>query len=200
MNIGNPGEFTILELAEVIIRLTGSRSEIVYEALPQDDPTVRRPDIGLARELLGWEPTIELRGGPAPDPARDGRGGAASQLTRPSGPGGSPRATARSGRSTASICASSSGSASASSGPNGAGKTTTMRMLSCLAPRDRGELEVLGLDPDREPRRLKRMLGVVAQDTTLDLELTVRENLLVYARYFDVPRAEAATRADELLT
>ena len=56
-------------------------------------------------------------------------------------------------------------------GPNGAGKTTTMRMLSCLAPRDRGELEVLGLDPDREPRRLKRMLGVVAQDTTLDLEL-----------------------------
>jgi lipooligosaccharide transport system ATP-binding protein len=84
-------------------------------------------------------------------------------------------------------------------GPNGAGKTTTMRMLSCLAPRDRGELEVLGLDPDREPRRLKRMLGVVAQDTTLDLELTVRENLLVYARYFDVPRAEAATRAAELL-
>ena len=84
-------------------------------------------------------------------------------------------------------------------GPNGAGKTTTMRMLSCLAPRDRGELEVLGLDPDREPRRLKRMLGVVAQDTTLDLELTVRENLLVYARYFDVPRAEAASRAAELL-
>ena len=75
-----------------------------------------------------------------------------------------------------------------------------MRMLSCLAPRDRGELEVLGLDPDREPRRLKRMLGVVAQDTTLDLELTVRENLLVYARYFDVPRREAAARADELLT
>jgi lipooligosaccharide transport system ATP-binding protein len=75
-----------------------------------------------------------------------------------------------------------------------------MRMLSCLAPRDRGDLEVLGLDPDREPRRLKRMLGVVAQDTTLDLELTVRENLLVYARYFDVPRAEAAGRADELLT
>ena len=59
---------------------------------------------------------------------------------------------------------------------------------------------MLGLDPDREPRRLKRMLGVVAQDTTLDLELTVRENLLVYARYFDVPRAEAAARADELLT
>jgi lipooligosaccharide transport system ATP-binding protein len=84
-------------------------------------------------------------------------------------------------------------------GPNGAGKTTTMRMLSCLAPRDGGELAVLGLDPDRDPRPLKRMLGVVAQDTTLDLELTVRENLLVYARYFDVPRPEAARRADELL-
>ena len=63
VNIGNPGEFTILELAEVIIRVTGSRSEIVYEALPQDDTTVRRPDITLARELLGWEPTVELEEG-----------------------------------------------------------------------------------------------------------------------------------------
>ena len=63
VNIGNPGEFTILELAEVIIRVTGSRSEIVFEALPQDDPTVRRPDITVARELLGWEPTIELEEG-----------------------------------------------------------------------------------------------------------------------------------------
>ena len=63
VNIGNPGEFTILELAEVIIRLTGSRSQIVFEALPQDDPTVRRPDIGLARRLLGWEPKVELEEG-----------------------------------------------------------------------------------------------------------------------------------------
>jgi dTDP-glucose 4,6-dehydratase len=63
VNIGNPGEFTILELAEVILRMTGSSSEIVYEALPQDDPTVRRPDITLARELLGWEPTVELEEG-----------------------------------------------------------------------------------------------------------------------------------------
>ena len=84
-------------------------------------------------------------------------------------------------------------------GPNGAGKTTTMRMLSCLAPRDAGDLTVLGLDPERHPRELKRMLGVVAQETTLDLELTVRENLLVYARYFDIPRAEARARADDLL-
>jgi dTDP-glucose 4,6-dehydratase len=60
VNIGNPGEFTILELAEAVIRITGSESEIVYEALPQDDPTVRRPDITLARQLLSWEPTIEL--------------------------------------------------------------------------------------------------------------------------------------------
>jgi dTDP-glucose 4,6-dehydratase len=63
VNIGNPGEFTILELAEVIIKLTGSRSQIVYEALPQDDPTVRRTDISLARRLLGWEPKVELEEG-----------------------------------------------------------------------------------------------------------------------------------------
>jgi lipooligosaccharide transport system ATP-binding protein len=84
-------------------------------------------------------------------------------------------------------------------GPNGAGKTTTMRMLSCLTPRDEGELRVLGIDPDDEPRALKRQLGVVAQDTTLDLELTVRENLMVYARYFDIPRPEAGRRSHELL-
>jgi dTDP-glucose 4,6-dehydratase len=63
VNIGNPGEFTILELAETILRMTGSPSPIVYEALPQDDPAVRRPDITLAREVLGWEPTIELEEG-----------------------------------------------------------------------------------------------------------------------------------------
>jgi dTDP-glucose 4,6-dehydratase len=63
VNIGNPTEFTILELAEAILRVTGSRSEIVYEALPQDDPTIRQPDITLARALLGWEPTIRLEQG-----------------------------------------------------------------------------------------------------------------------------------------
>jgi dTDP-glucose 4,6-dehydratase len=63
VNIGNPSEFTILELAEVVLRLTGSSSQVIYEALPQDDPLVRRPDISLARELLGWEPTIELEEG-----------------------------------------------------------------------------------------------------------------------------------------
>ena len=84
-------------------------------------------------------------------------------------------------------------------GPNGAGKTTTMRMLSCLARRDGGELTVLGLDPAAHGRAIKRRMGVVAQEINLDVELTVRENLLVYARYFDIPRREASRRADELL-
>ena len=63
VNIGNPNEFTLLELAHAVIDVTGSRSEIVHEALPEDDPQVRQPDIGLAREILGWEPRIELREG-----------------------------------------------------------------------------------------------------------------------------------------
>jgi lipooligosaccharide transport system ATP-binding protein len=84
-------------------------------------------------------------------------------------------------------------------GPNGAGKTTTMRMLCHLTSRDAGELDVLGLDPSAAPRELKRRIGVVGQEINLDLELTVRENLLVYARYFDVPRDLARERAAELL-
>jgi len=63
VNIGNPGEFTILELAEKIIAITGSRSEIVYEELPTDDPVRRQPDISLAQEKLDWEPTIDLATG-----------------------------------------------------------------------------------------------------------------------------------------
>jgi UDP-glucuronate decarboxylase len=63
INIGNPGEFTIRQLAEIVIEMTGSRSEIVWMPLPQDDPTQRRPDISKAQELLGWEPTIPLREG-----------------------------------------------------------------------------------------------------------------------------------------
>ena len=62
-NLGNPGEFTILELAETVIRVSGSESKIVYEALPVDDPQVRQPDIARAREVLGWEPEINLEGG-----------------------------------------------------------------------------------------------------------------------------------------
>ncbi|HAN96921.1 MAG TPA: NAD-dependent dehydratase [Planctomycetaceae bacterium] len=63
VNIGNPHEFTIRQLAEQVIELTGSRSELVHRPLPQDDPTQRRPDISLARRRLGWEPKIELREG-----------------------------------------------------------------------------------------------------------------------------------------
>jgi dTDP-glucose 4,6-dehydratase len=63
VNIGNPHEFTLLELANAVIDVTGSRSEIVHEALPIDDPQVRQPDISLAREILGWEPKVELREG-----------------------------------------------------------------------------------------------------------------------------------------
>jgi dTDP-glucose 4,6-dehydratase len=63
VNIGNPNEFTLLELAKTVIEVSGSKSEIVYEALPIDDPQVRQPDITLAREILGWEPTVSLREG-----------------------------------------------------------------------------------------------------------------------------------------
>ena len=63
VNLGNPGEFTILELATLVKELTGSKSEIVFQPLPQDDPVRRRPDISLAKTKLHWEPTIPLRDG-----------------------------------------------------------------------------------------------------------------------------------------
>ena len=63
VNIGNPNEFTVLELAGLVLEVTGSSSEIAHEPLPLDDPTVRRPDISLARRVLGWEPAVELRDG-----------------------------------------------------------------------------------------------------------------------------------------
>jgi dTDP-glucose 4,6-dehydratase len=63
VNVGNPNEFTLLELAKAVIEITGSRSEIVFEALPTDDPQVRQPDITLAREVLGWEPEVSLHEG-----------------------------------------------------------------------------------------------------------------------------------------
>jgi dTDP-glucose 4,6-dehydratase len=63
VNIGNPDEFTIQQLAETVIRVTGSRSELVYEALPVDDPQVRQPDITRARQVLGWEPEVSLEEG-----------------------------------------------------------------------------------------------------------------------------------------
>jgi UDP-glucuronate decarboxylase len=63
VNLGNPGEFTILELATMVKELTGSTSQIIFQPLPQDDPVRRRPDITLAKEKLGWEPSIPLRDG-----------------------------------------------------------------------------------------------------------------------------------------
>jgi dTDP-glucose 4,6-dehydratase len=63
VNIGNPDEFTLLELAETVKELTGSTADIVFEALPVDDPKQRKPDISLARELLGWSPDVSLRDG-----------------------------------------------------------------------------------------------------------------------------------------
>jgi len=66
VNIGNPGEFTMIELAHLVLELTGSTSELIFEPLPQDDPTQRQPDITRARELLGWEPKMPLRDGLIP--------------------------------------------------------------------------------------------------------------------------------------
>ena len=84
-------------------------------------------------------------------------------------------------------------------GPNGAGKTSTMRMIACSSPITSGELRVLGMNPRVQAGRIKARLGVVPQTDNLDTEITVRENLLMYARYFDVPRQVAQKRADELL-
>jgi lipooligosaccharide transport system ATP-binding protein len=84
-------------------------------------------------------------------------------------------------------------------GPNGAGKTTTMRMISCRAQRTAGHLRVLGLDPAADERGIKRQIGVVPQETNLDTVISVEENLVVYARYFDIPATEARERAAELL-
>ena len=84
-------------------------------------------------------------------------------------------------------------------GPNGAGKSTTMRMVGAVSTRTKGELTVLGLDPDEYGPEIRARLGVVPQQDNLDTELRVRENLLVYGRYFGLPRAVVAARADELL-
>ena len=84
-------------------------------------------------------------------------------------------------------------------GPNGAGKSSTMRMIACVSPRTDGDLRVLGLDPDVAGPRIRARLGVVPQLDNLDVELTVRENLIVYARYFGLPRAAARRKAAELL-
>ena len=84
-------------------------------------------------------------------------------------------------------------------GPNGAGKTSTMRMIACSSPLTEGTLSVIGMDPRTHARQIKSRLGVVPQIDNLDTELTVRENLEMYARYFDIPNSVAKKRTDELL-
>ena len=84
-------------------------------------------------------------------------------------------------------------------GPNGAGKTSTMRMIGCVSPATAGTLSVLGMDPARDGSKIRARLGVVPQQDTLDMELTVRENIVIYGRYFGLPRKELGARADELL-
>ena len=84
-------------------------------------------------------------------------------------------------------------------GPNGAGKTSTMRMIGCVSPITKGTLTVMGMDPTRDGPKIRGRLGVVPQEDTLDVELTVRENLMIYGRYFGLDRKEIARRTDELL-
>jgi lipooligosaccharide transport system ATP-binding protein len=84
-------------------------------------------------------------------------------------------------------------------GPNGAGKSSTMRMIGCVSPRSGGELSILGLDPNLYGSAIRARLGVVPQEDTLDVELTVRENLLVYGRYFGLRRDVIRERTERLL-
>jgi len=84
-------------------------------------------------------------------------------------------------------------------GPNGAGKSSTMRMIGCVSPPTEGELRILGMDPVADGPAIRARLGVVPQDDTLDVELTVRENLIIYGRYFGLPRDVIAARTARLL-
>ena len=84
-------------------------------------------------------------------------------------------------------------------GPNGAGKSSTMRMIGCVSPPTSGSLSVLGLDPQRDGPQVRARIGVVPQDDTLDMELTVRENLIVYGRYFGLGREVVRERAQRLI-
>jgi lipooligosaccharide transport system ATP-binding protein len=84
-------------------------------------------------------------------------------------------------------------------GPNGAGKSSTMRMIGCVSPPTEGELSIFGLDPVTDGAAIRARLGVVPQEDSLDVELTVRENLLVYGRYFGLPRPVIRERSDRLL-
>jgi lipooligosaccharide transport system ATP-binding protein len=84
-------------------------------------------------------------------------------------------------------------------GPNGAGKTTTMRMIQCVSPKTSGRLEVFGMDVSAHPAEIKGLIGVVPQETNLDPDFSVHENLMVYSRYFDIPTGAARETIDGLL-
>jgi len=84
-------------------------------------------------------------------------------------------------------------------GPNGAGKTTTMKMIQCASPRTSGSLSVFGMDPGTDSRKIKELIGVVPQETNLDTEFSTIENLIVYSRYFGIPKEVASERAEKLL-
>jgi lipooligosaccharide transport system ATP-binding protein len=84
-------------------------------------------------------------------------------------------------------------------GPNGAGKSSTMRMIGCVSSRTDGELRIFGLDPETDGREIRARIGVVPQQDMLDEELSVAENLMIYGRYFDLPRSVCRERTKELL-
>ena len=84
-------------------------------------------------------------------------------------------------------------------GPNGAGKTTAIRMIQCVSPVTSGKLEVLGMDVSKSPREIKALIGVCPQEDNLDPDFTAWKNLLIYARYFGIGKAQAEARANELL-
>jgi lipooligosaccharide transport system ATP-binding protein len=84
-------------------------------------------------------------------------------------------------------------------GPNGAGKTTTMSIIHCILPLTEGRVTVAGMDVTKQARNIKRIIGVAPQDDNLDPDFTVLYNLIVYARYFEIPKSEALTRARQLL-
>src|SRR5215207_551031 len=84
-------------------------------------------------------------------------------------------------------------------GPNGAGKSSTMRMIGCVSPVTEGELRIFGLDPATHGKQIRSRIGVVPQADQLDEQLTVQDNLILYGRYFDLPRSVCRQRAEELL-
>jgi lipooligosaccharide transport system ATP-binding protein len=84
-------------------------------------------------------------------------------------------------------------------GPNGAGKTTAIRMIQCVSPVTSGKLEVLGMDVSKSPREIKALIGVCPQEDNLDPDFTAWKNLLIYARYFGIGKAQAEAKANELL-